>query len=281
MSKKYFWVCEYSTNTGEGNLARLYLDKIKNKKKIFSCKVFFKNKIANKIINYKYVSPFFGILICWYLFLKKKDVTYVNYLPLWNFLIFLLLPPSTKIGPITGGAFFPKNNEYLIRRYIFPLLYKISEKIINFRYENILFSTSLLKKYLSDKTIKKSEFNFVFNYIKIKKNKKKNIDFLIYYRLHKNKKDLFNYSFLRKIAKKKIKIFIVGDKIDMPNIKNLGYISHKRLINLLTQTKFTLSSNENIFSFFNIECINNNVKIFANKKHIPQNSFHKKKFISI
>ena len=90
MSKKYFWVCEYSKNTGEGNLARLYLDKIKNKKKIVSGKVFFKNKILNKIINYKYVSPFFGILICWYLFLKKKDVSYVNYLPLWNFLIFPL-----------------------------------------------------------------------------------------------------------------------------------------------------------------------------------------------
>jgi hypothetical protein len=281
MSEKYFWVCEFSTNTGEGNLARLYLNKIKNKKKIILCKIFFKNKIANKIINYKYISPFFGILICWYLFLKKKDVTYVNYLPLWNFLIFLLLPPSTKIGPITGGALFPKNNQYLIRKYIFPVLYKISEKIINFRYEKILFSTSLLKKYLSNKTIKKSNFNFVLNYIKIKKKTKKNIDYLIYYREHKNKKDLFNYSFLRKIAKRKIKIFIVGDKIKMSNVKNLGYISHKRLINLLARTKFTLSSNENIFSFFNIECINNNVKIFANKKHIPQNNFLKKKFISI
>jgi len=241
-----------------------------------------KNKIINKIINYKYISPFFGVLICWYLFLKKKDITYVNYLPLWNFLIFLLLPPSTKIGPITGGALFSKNNQYLIRNYIFPILYKFSEKIINFRYEKVLFSTSLLKKYLEKKTIKKSKFNFVFNYIKIKNIKKKSIDFLIYFRRHKNKEDLFNYSFLKKIASNKhLKIFVVGDSINMPNIKNLGYISNTKLINLLNKTRFTLSSNENIFSFFNIECINSNVKIYSNKNDIPKSNFFKNKFISV
>ena len=282
MSQKYFWVCDFSTNTGEGNLARLYLKKIKNKKKVISCDLFFKNKIIKKIINYKYISPFFGILICWYLFFKKKDITYINYLPLWNFLIFLLLPPSTKIGPITGGAIFPKNNQYLIRNYIFPILYRFSEIIINLRYEKVLFSTSLLKKYLLKKTIKKSEFNFVFDYIKIKNKKKKIIDFLIYFRRHKNKEDLFNYSFLKKITmRQSLKICIVGDRLNLPKIKNLGYISNTRLIDLLSKTKYTLSSNENIFSFFNIECINNNVKIYANKKDIPKSNFFKNKFISI
>jgi hypothetical protein len=67
----------------------------------------------------------------------------------------------------------------------------------------------------------------------------------------------------------------------MPNIKNLDYISNTRLINLLSKTRFTISSNENIFSFFNIECINNNVKIYANKKDIPKSNFFKNKFISV
>jgi hypothetical protein len=94
MSIKYFWACDFATNTGEGNLAHLYLNKIKGKKKIFTCKVFFKNSIINKIFNYKYISPFIGILICWYFYLKKKDITYINYLPLWNFFIFLLYNPT-------------------------------------------------------------------------------------------------------------------------------------------------------------------------------------------
>jgi hypothetical protein len=158
MSIKYFWACDFATNTGEGNLAHLYVNKIKGRKKIITPKKFFKNLIIKKIFNYKYVSPFIGILICWYYYYKKKNITYINYLPLWNFFIFLLLPPSTKIGPITGGAFFTKESQYLTRKYMFPIFYKISEKLINFRYKKILFTTSLLKKYLSKKTIKKSEF---------------------------------------------------------------------------------------------------------------------------
>jgi hypothetical protein len=282
MNTQYFWACDYEKNTGEGNLARLYLQKTNGKKIIISCKKLFTNKFIYKILNYKYISPFVGIFVCWYFYLQKKKITYVNYLPLWNFLIFLLLPPSTKVGPITGGAYFSKNSQYLIRNFIFPILYKISEKIINLRYEKILFSTSLLKKYLSEETIKKSLFNYIFNYIKIKKIKnKKIIDFLIYYREHTNKKNMFNYNFFEKILKKKKEIYIVGDKLTGPNLKNLGYISNKKLVNLLGKTKYTLTSNENIFSLFNIECINNNVKIFADKKNIPKHNVFRNKFIPI
>ena len=34
---------------------------------------------------------------------KNKEICYINYLPLWNFLIFILLPPKTILGPVTGG----------------------------------------------------------------------------------------------------------------------------------------------------------------------------------
>ena len=35
-------------------------------------------------------------------FLRGRKVIYVNFLPLWNFLIFLLLPPGSILGLITG-----------------------------------------------------------------------------------------------------------------------------------------------------------------------------------
>jgi hypothetical protein len=41
----------------------------------------------------------------WKDFLSGKKTIYVNYLPLWNFLIFLLLPPGSILGPITGGKY--------------------------------------------------------------------------------------------------------------------------------------------------------------------------------
>jgi len=281
MTIRNFWACDFSKNTGEGNLARLYINQSDGKQKILSVKTFIKNSTIRKIFDFKYISPFFGVLICWYFFFQKKEITYVNYLPLWNFFIFLLLPPKTKIGPITGGAIFEKKSQYFVRKYIFPKFYKISEKIILFRYKKIIFSTSLLKQYLSPRTKKKCQFNFILNYIKINKLRKKSIDFLIYYRKHKNKKNLYNYSFLDEVCKKNKKIYIVGDTLKIQNAKNLGYISNKKLLSLLAKTRFTISSNENIFSLFNIECINNNVKIFVEKKNIPKVKNLAKKFISI
>ena len=76
---------------------------------------------------------------------------------------------------------------------------------------------------------------------------------------------MFNYKFLKFLEEKNLKIIIVGKKFKSKNIKNLGKISNKKLNYLLSKTKYTLSSNENLYSLFNIECINNNVKIFADK----------------
>ena len=105
------------------------------------------------------------------IFFKNKKVIYVNYLPYWNFLIFLLLPPNTLIGPITGGALFNSaSKDYYIRKYIFPLLYLLSSSILKIRFKQCIFSTSLLK-YIPKDIKKISKFNFVFK--AIKKNKKK------------------------------------------------------------------------------------------------------------
>jgi hypothetical protein len=191
----------------------------------------------------------------------------------------LLLPPSTKIGPITGGASFTKGNQYLIRKYIFPVLYKISEKIINFRYKNILFTTSLLKQYLSKETVKKSNFNFIFNYIKINKIKKKNIDFLIYFREHHNKKSLFPYYFINKLVSLGFEIHIVGDYFEHPYVQNHGHINNKQINGLLSRSFFSLISNENPYTIFTIECINNHVKIIVDKIHKEKIKYYKKSFI--
>ncbi len=267
--KIYCWACDYSAKTGEGNLAKLFL-----KERIKNSKIFCPQKNYNEfsIINFKYLSPIFGILFCWYHFLKKKNVAYINYLPLWNSIIFLLLPPKTLIGPITGGANFSKGEYYYIRKFIFPILYKVSEILILIRFKNPVFSTSLLKSYLFKKTINKSTFNFVFNYVKKKKRKRKNIDFIIYYRNHKNKKNLYNLKLLKKIINLKYKVYCVGDELNIYGIENLGFLSKKKLNILLEKTKFSLCSQENIYSLFTLDCINNNVKIILD--------YQKKKLIN-
>lgn len=278
--KIIFWACDYSDKTGEGNLARKFIrENFKNKKiKINTLK-------HNHFLNYKYLSPFMGIISCWKYYLKGDKVGFINFLPLWNFLIFFLLPPKTILGPITGGALYDKSNiiNFLIRKVIFPIFYKFSELILNLKFRTKLtFSTDLLKRYLSKKTIKKSSFNFVLKNLKFKKKKiNKDIDILIYYRIHTNKSLFLSHKLIKNLNKLNLKIFVVGDMLNMNKVVNLGYINRKKLDILQSRSKYTLSSGENIYSLFVIECITNHVKVIINKDNIKKIKFLKKFFISL
>ncbi len=279
MSKKtlFIWACDYSENTGEGKLARIFIKNFNLKKKYY---LKFNQK---KTSSFKYISTIFGILFCWQNYLNNKKVCYLNYLPLWNFLIFMLLPPKTILGPITGGANFSKSNtfNFHLRKNIFPIFYKISEFFLYQRSTNITFSTNLLKKYLSKKTIKKGKFNFILKSFKLEKKKSKKIDFLIYYRKHKNKETFFPTNFIRELSLRKFSISVIGDKLNIPNVKNYGRISNKKVYKLQSISKYTVASGENLYSFFIIECLSNNVQVLLDSNYKKKIVFFKKQFIKI
>jgi len=284
MKKIYCWACDISNNTGEGNLAHIFIKnlRINNNIYIFDIKKLnINNNFLFKVLNYKYISPFIGLIFCWYFFLQKKKTSYINYLPLWNCILFIFLPPQTILGPITGGANFKNSKKPYVRKYIFPLLYKISEIFINFRLKKIIFSTDLLKPYLRKSTIEKSHFNYLFNLVNKNKNKNsfKNIDFLIYYRKHKNKESFFPYSFIKKLISLNFKIHIIGDYLDFRSITNHGYVDNKFVNKILSKTFYTLASNENLFSLFTIESINNHVKIIVDKNQFKNKKYFKENFI--
>ena len=282
MTKKilYLWTCDYSESSGEGKLARIFINFLK-KKNNYKINV----RVPKKSLNYKYLSPILGILYCWKNFLGNKTTGYINYLPLWNFFLFILLPPKTILGPITGGANFSnqKNLNYLIRKFIFPVLYNLSQYFLSFRLKEIIFSTDLLKKHLSQKIKAKSKFDFVIKNISFKKNflkkKNKDIDFLFYYRKHKNKKNFFPYRFVESLAHDGFQVSIIGDKLNMKKIKNYGFLKNKVVNKLQARTRFTITTGENIYSIFTIECLSNGVKILIDSKFNKQISFFKERFI--
>ena len=72
---------------------------------------------------------------------------------------------------------------------------------------------------------------------------------------------------------------MVGDKLRINFVKNLGYIKNKTLDKIQSRSKFTIASNENIYSFFTLECIQNNVKIIVDKKHKYKVKDFKNKFL--
>ena len=276
----YIWACDYSNETGEGNLARLFVRKLRLK---YKTKVTSANRTINsKILNYKYISPIIGVLFCWKNFFLNRNNCYLNYLPMWNFIVFLFLPPNTILGPITGGAKFNNyKNLNIIRKFLFPVFYKITELILLTKNCEIFFSTDLLKENLSLRLKKKSNFNFILNGINKYKLKKKKIDFLIYFRKHKNKETHFPYSFIRKLIIQKFEVIIVGDKLNIIGIKNYGYVSNKELNKLLSQTKYSIGSGESILTMFVIDCINNDVIIVLDKNYNHKINFYKESFVEI
>jgi len=280
----FFWACDYSRKTGEGNLARKFiLENFKNKKKQYkNIKIICLQ--SKNFTNHKYISPFIGIFNCWKYHLKGNHVGYLNYLPMWNFLIFLLLPASTILGPITGGALYSKKNftNFFIRRFFFPIFYKISEIILLAKFKRkFIFSTDLLKKNLSKKLINNSEFNYVLKNFSFKKRRKKDIDFLIYYKKNNNKLSFFNYKLVKNLAELNFKIFIVGDNLYINKVKNLGFLSRKKLTNFQERSRYTISSDENIYSLFVIECLENHVKTLIDKRYMKKVKFLREFFLDM
>ena len=275
----YCWCCDIYSNTGEGKLAFLFLDyllKVAKKIEVGTYKTNFyieektykKNYVPTNKINFnlfrKYVLPFFGIFMLWINYFKKKKLFYVNYLPLWNIFIFLLAPPKTNFGPITGSTYSGKvyNLNTFIRKYVFFILYKISHLLLLIRKKKILFSTKNLYSLSENIKNKNNIFNFQILYLHNKKiiKIKKNIDFLIYYRIHSNK----NYDLLKEILGYNDfqKNYSIGNVFSFKSVNNLGVVSHFKTQNLLSRSKFTFVTSENLNSFYCMDCILNSVNIF-------------------
>jgi len=272
--KLFIYCCDAASYRGEGILANNFIEILEKVFKNFKIilytpenkSFFFKKKYLNKKINhsffYKYFTPILGIFKIWEYHLKGNKTVYVNYLPLWNFLLFLFLPQKTILGPITGGSYHGKHFSIksILRKKIILAFYSISIFLIELRNFKCIFSSKLLLKYLPNQIKKKSLFNFQLYNLVFLKNKKKNIDIIYYNRNHYTKKNDKILYILEKL-KKNFNILIVGDKV--ANFKNLGIIPRDKMINFLKKTKFVFSSPENQLSYFALDAIRCNVQIIS------------------
>ena len=77
------------------------------------------------------------------------------------------------------------------------------------------------------------------------------------------------------------KIAILGDKIHLKNVYNFGYIKRVKAQQIISQSKCSLNNPENLFSYFFIDCLSFNLKIFYNKSFSKFNILKTKKLIPI
>ena len=256
----YYWASNEDNNNGEGILANNFIDLVKTNYKNFKIEPI--NKIKNinqETIFFKYILPFWGVIKLWKYYVLGKKICYVNFLPAWNFLLIILLPPTTIIGPVTGS----------INRFTYNKLLKfftlIGLKILKIRFKKIIFSHDFFIKYI-EKDEKRFLFNFLLYNFKISKESriKKKYDIIFYIRKHQGKRNEFLVNIISELSYK-YKICILGEKIQSnKNIYNMGYVNRRETQKLIKFSKSAVSTYENLFSYFLLDCLKYKLSIFYN-----------------
>ncbi len=268
MNKFYYWANDTRKNSGEGILALNFLNLLK--KKFTNHKFINLNKLKKKNnFFYNYFTPFFGVILIWKYYFKRKKISYINYLPIWNFLVLLLLPKKTILGPITGTI--TKTN------IIYNILKKVGIYILKGK-KRVLFSHNQFINEFSDNSY--NYFNFLFYKFKFKyKTTKKKFDLIFYFKKNNNKGNRFLINLIKNIPEE-FKVAVIGDNLNISkkNIKNFGTLSRKKALKIINLSKYSLSSKENHFSFFVLDCLSKGLCIFYNKdlklyKDITTNMF--------
>lgn len=205
----------------------------------------------------KYILPFYGIFKIWTYHLRNQKTCYINYLPLWNFLIFLLLPKKTLLGAITGTIIKRKFG------LILNFFNKVSIKIISIKFDKILLSTNFFKNEFNKKKVFDNFLLYSFKYQK--KSKTKRFDFIIYYRKHSTKGNYFLLEIIKFLIKN-YKVAVIGEKlINHKNIKNFGYLPRNLANKIISQSRYGIASAENLYSFFTQDCLSRKLIIFYNQ----------------
>lgn len=265
MNNIIFWASDFSSNSGEGRLAQIFIkglkQNIKFKKiiridsKFIKLETNLKKKFFSSVIH-KYVVPFYGVLYLWNYYFKNYRLCYLNYLPLWNFLIFLVLPPNCILGPITGTI--NKKNHFFLKSFC----ERISEIIIKFRYKNVIFANNFYRE-----RFKNYLHNFIIYDLKINQGKYiKKYDFIFYIRKDSFNKNFFLKKLIDKLIKFNFRVVTIGDKIQSRNVINFGYQSNKFTEKIISSCKYSVGNPENLYSFFTQDCLKNNVTVFYNNK---------------
>jgi hypothetical protein len=266
----FYWSSDSSTKSGEGILANRFLSDLKKYKKSKVIKVSNNYKYQNITVK-NYIYPFIGIFKLWVKYLKGYKICYINYLPLWNFLIFFLLPSKVILGPITGTISIERN-------FLFKTIFeKISIFIIKIKFDKCLFANNFYSNFF-----KNHYHNYIIKNLKFSKIIKKNkvYDFVFYYRKkYDDKLSLFHL--IKYLNQKKYKIVVIGEKIKIKKIICLGSISRKKLNNILSKTRCAIANKENLYSYFAQNCLSHNLTVFYNHEFKKLEKFKLNNFYTI
>ena len=138
--KLFYWASDIRNFSGEGILGNKFLNDLKKKFKDYKLIPLNKNEYNYNSFFSKYIKPILAIFEIWICHLKGNKVAYINYLPLWNFLLFAALPSKTILGPITGTVNNKKFDTKVKLKYLLleKIFYRITILFFFFKMETII-----------------------------------------------------------------------------------------------------------------------------------------------
>ena len=168
IKKRLIIACDLDPRSGEGRLAHLFIEQMGLNNDDNDCLFLTPNTEADiskttaapgrRLIRYWGVYLWLWLEILKYRRCQQTELFILNYLPVWNFVTFLIIPRSARLAPLTGGP--PLNSRHLyttfhhrciqsvLRNVVLTALSKLSGLIINTRRLNVKPATPFVSKFL-------------------------------------------------------------------------------------------------------------------------------------
>ena len=204
-------------------------------------------------------------------FAPKRRVVILNFIPLWNFLFFLVVPKSIELGPVTGGGAvclkhlggskLQRLRTHIARSYVVPWLYSLSTAIIYARALKITPATPGVAKALGIKELTPRIIEADARPFHVPQRApvpvKLQTDLLCYVGDHPLKNTPLTIELINQLAKADIRISVIGalgkDHTLNQDITHHLEISHDAVFGLLGNTKAVLSLSLEQAGFFTYE----------------------------
>ena len=255
----YFVCCDAETNTGEGRLfsltSELVLKNIPPNLNITNIFIFTPPKqwnLFNRFNHLKYLWLFWKILVL-RVAGRRAVIVLVNYLPIWNFVTFLLVDRKMILAPITGNEAVSLSRIHrstvqqifilFLQNSIIQLGGLISKLIIKIRKLRVVAATPAVRHYFYQKPDRPlyiwahGKTAEITNALARERANETVYDFMVYTNNHRLKNNNLLIECLRSLNRAGLKGLVVGpvqfEKHSLSNITFIKTMKHEEFIESL------------------------------------------------
>ena len=232
IKKRLIIACDLDPRSGEGRLAHLFIEQMGLNKDDNDCLCLTPNTEADssktsaipgrRLIRYWGVYLWLWLEILKYRRCQQTELFILNYLPIWNFVTFLIIPRSARLAPLTGGP--PLNSRHLyttyhhrciqsvLRNVVLTALSKLSGLIIKIRRLNVKPATPFVSEFLEQENSRHFYITTSLTPLKAKRvNQNQNrYDLIAYTNDHPLKNNQLLKNLLPLFAQKKMRVALIA-----------------------------------------------------------------------